>query len=285
VAPWVPDDFWREWRKTVKATDPQALTVAETWFDSSKFFLGDSFDSTMNYIFRSVVLDYAMGGNAKKLYAQMELMRELYPKQAFYALMNLLSSHDQARSLHVFGWHGDEKSPDALSPANKDAAAIALAKQRLKFALAFQMMYPGSPAIYYGDEVGMSGGDDPYNRGTYPWADLGGKPDNDMLGYFKQVVKLRNDHPILRRGTIDAPLFADDTVIVLLRRLGNEWALTATHNGTAPKTVSFTLPSDLAQVDNLQEVFSGDSSAVKVSVQSKEVTLMFKPGQALFIKR
>ena len=64
VAPWVPDDFWREWRSVVKQTKPDALTVAETWFDASKFFLGDEFDSTMNYIFRNAVLDYANGGDA-----------------------------------------------------------------------------------------------------------------------------------------------------------------------------------------------------------------------------
>ena len=65
VAPWVSDEFWREWRTSIKAHRPDALTVAETWFDSSKYFLGDEFDSTMNYIFRNAVIDYASGRNAK----------------------------------------------------------------------------------------------------------------------------------------------------------------------------------------------------------------------------
>ncbi len=77
---------------------PDALTIAETWFDSSKYFLGDTFDSTMNYIFRNAVLDYAAGADATSAYQNLELMREAYPPQAFYALMNLLSTHDQARS-------------------------------------------------------------------------------------------------------------------------------------------------------------------------------------------
>jgi glycosidase len=104
VAPWVPDDFWREWRKAIKRHKPDALTIAETWFEASKFFLGDSFDSTMNYVFRNTLLDYAGGGKASAGYRNIELMRELYPRQSFNALMDLLSTHDAARALHVFGY-------------------------------------------------------------------------------------------------------------------------------------------------------------------------------------
>ena len=232
VAPWVPDDFWREWRQAIKQHRPDALTVAETWFDASKYFLGDMFDSTMNYIFRNTVLEYAAGGKASDLYPNIELMREAYPAQAFYALMNLLSTHDQARSLHQFGWHAEVRDP----------GVIALAKQRLKLALLFQMTFPGAPAVYYGDEVGVTGGDDPYNRATYPWADRGGKPDDALLADFKRLIRLRNEHPVLRRGSIDAPLLLDAHVIVLARQLGDSWAITATNNAPAPVTVEVKLP-------------------------------------------
>jgi glycosidase len=238
VAPWVSDDFWREWRRVVKATKPDALTVAETWFDSSKYFLGDMFDSTMNYVFRNTVLAYAGGGKARELYANLEHLREAYPPQALYALMNLLSSHDQARSLHVLGWHD--------GPGDKaDAATIEGAKQRFRLAVLFQMTYPGAPTVYYGDEVGVTGGDDPYNRATYPWADLGGRPDEAMLATFRQLIGLRNAHAVLRRGSIDAPAFIDDHVVVLVRRLGNRFALTATNNATQPRTVRVALPAAL----------------------------------------
>lgn len=231
VAPWVPDDFWREWRKAVKATKPDAVTIAETWFDSSKYFLGDTFDSTMNYIFRNSLLEYANGGSAKAFAAQLELMREAYPPQAFYALMNLLSTHDQARSLHVFGWNKDDT----------DESAIARAKARLRMAVFFQMTFPGSPSVYYGDEVGVTGGDDPYNRATYPWADLGGKPDLALLDDFKALIALRNTHPVLRRGSIDAPAFVDEQVIAHVRRLGEHVAITATNNSDAPRVVTMKL--------------------------------------------
>jgi cyclomaltodextrinase len=232
VAPWVPDDFWREWRSAIKAHRPDAITIAETWFDASKYFLGDSFDSTMNYIFRNTVLAYASGGDAAVLYRQIELMREAYPPQAFHALMNLLSTHDQARSLHVLGW------TDGAS-----AEAVALARRRFRLALLFQMVFPGSPAIYYGDEVGVTGGDDPYNRATYPWPDEGGQPDLGLRAYVKSLTTLRHAEPVLRRGSLDAPLHVDENVIVLVRRLGDRWALTATNNADAPRNLVVTLPA------------------------------------------
>jgi len=257
VAPWVPDDFWREWRTAVKAHKPDALTVAETWFDASKYFLGDMFDSTMNYIFRNAVLDWAAGGKAQTLVVNLELMREAYPKPALFAAMNLLSTHDQARSLHHFGWsteHGNLR----------DAAAETRAKQRLKLALLFQMSYPGAPTVYYGDEVGVTGGDDPYNRATYPWPDRGGQPDLALRAEFKRLIALRHAHPVLRRGELLAPLHVDDHVVVLARRLDSAaagavgvaagaaaapptpraaWAVTATNNSEQPRRVRVRLPA------------------------------------------
>lgn len=236
VAPWVSDDFWRAWRKAVKAHRADALTVAETWFDASKYFLGDMFDSSMNYVFRNAVLDYAAGGKAAALAGQLEHLREAYPPQAWQALMNLLSSHDQPRALHHLGWH----------EGVTDSGAIVLAKQRLKLALLLQMSYPGAPTVYYGDEVGVTGGDDPYNRAPYPWADEGGAPDLALRAEFKRLIRMRMDHPVLRRGELAAPLHADDHVLVLLRRLGGEWALSATNNAEVAQRVTVRLPPEAA---------------------------------------
>ena len=258
VAPWVPDDFWRAWRSAIKQHRPDALTVAETWFDASKYFLGDMFDSTMHYIFRNTVLEYAAGGRARSLYPNIELMREAYPPQVFYALMNLLSSHDQARALHQFGWHAD----------TTDGKAIAEARQRLKLAVLFQMTFPGAPTVYYGDEVAVTGGDDPYNRATYPWADQGGKPDADMLTTFKQLIGLRNQHAVLRRGTIDAPLYLDDHTIVLLRRHGQQLAITATNNSPVEQTVAVKIAVDLQGAR-----WTDGLGAAKFSFSNGELTL------------
>ncbi|MFY7865958.1 glycoside hydrolase family 13 protein [Roseateles sp.] len=234
VAPWVPDAFWGEWRAAIKAHKPDALTIAETWFDASKYFLGDSFDSTMNYIFRNTVLDFAAGGDARKLYPNIELMREAYPPQAFYALMNLLSSHDQARALHALGYQDEG-----------DTAALQLAKRRLRLAVFFQMVFPGGPSIYYGDEVGVAGGEDPYNRAPYPWADLGGQPDLALLADTQALVAMRHAHPVLRHGSLSAPLHLDAELIVLARQSGKRAALTALYNGTDARSHKLKLPAQL----------------------------------------
>jgi glycosidase len=246
VAPWVPDDFWREWRRAVKRHRPEALTIAETQFEASKFFLGDEFDSTMNYIFRNAVQDYANGANASAIYRNIELMRENYPPQAFYALMNLLSTHDSARALFEFGYRD----------VRADAATIVLAKRRLRLAVLFQMIFPGAPAVLYGDEVGVTGGEDPYNRVTYPWPDRGGKPDTALLADYKKLIRLRKDHAVLRHGSLDAPAYIDDHVIVLIRRDGAHLAITATNNDDVPHTVSVPLPAD-RKAAHLTDALSG----------------------------
>jgi cyclomaltodextrinase len=246
VAPWVPDDFWREWRSVVKQTDPQAITIAETWWDASKHLLGDMFDSTMNYIFRNAVLDYAAGGPASASLRHLELVREQYPPPAFHALMNLLSTHDQPRALHRFG-------DTRIGGPMVDAATVARAKRRLELAVLLQMAYPGAPAIYYGDEVGLTGGDDPYNRAPFPWADQGGQPDEALHAQFRRMTAMRQAHPVLRRGTLLAPLALDtpdEAVVVLARHLGEgshggpqaTWAITAFNNAETPRTVRVQLP-------------------------------------------
>ena len=236
VAPWVPDDFWREWRTAVKQTKPDAVTIAETWFDASKYLLGDTFDSTMNYVLRNAILDFANGSDARTLVANLEHLREAYPHQAFHALMNLLSSHDQARALHVLG------GPQGASPELTQKA-----KQKLRLATALQMSLPGSPTIYYGDEVGVTGGDDPYNRMPYPWADLGGQPDMALRDDFKALLKLRRDKTVLRRGELSAPLISTSNSLVLTRHFDKEYVVMAFNNSEKIQTHTFKVPSALWQ--------------------------------------
>ena len=269
VAPWVPDDFWREWRQVVKKTEPDALTVSEVWFDASKFFLGDEFDSTMNYIFRNALLDYANGGDAHRMVANLELMRESYPPQTFHALMNLLSTHDSPRSLYVFGDVDGQSTP----------AQVALAKQKLRLAVFFQMTYPGSPAIFYGDEVGVTGGPDPMNRGTYPWADLGGRPDDALLADFRRLTRLRADWPVLRHGTLLAPLHVDDHVVVLARRDGTAWAITATNNGDAPCTLTIPLPPEAPEA--WSDALSDGSASIDASGRTLTLTVPARFGRVV----
>lgn len=256
VAPWVPDDFWREWRTAVKAHRPDALTICETQFEASKFFLGDEFDATMNYVFRNAVEDFANGIDARRAYRAIELMRELYPPQSFYAQMNLLSTHDSARALFDFGWRDE----------HADAGTIALAKQRLRLAVFFQMTFPGAPAVLYADEAGVTGGDDPFNRVTYPWADLGGKPDAILLADYRKLIRMRHEHAVLRHGSIDAPIHLDEHLIVQLRRDGDTWAIVAMNNDRVPREFEIALPTELRG-----RTFSDSASGHKVAAAGERL--------------
>ncbi|GAA0637224.1 glycoside hydrolase family 13 protein [Brevundimonas lenta] len=234
VAPWVPDDFWREWRTAVKARDPDAVTIAETWFDSSKYFLGDTFDGTMNYIFRNAALDIAGGGVVAGDYRNIELMRELYPAASLRASMNLLSTHDTARSLWLLGDHGD------------DPVKAADARRRYRLAVLMQVAWPGAPTVFYGDEVGVTGGEDPDNRRTYPWADQGGQPDLAMYADIRRLLSLRKEHPILALGDLGTPLHVDAHTVVASRTLDGTVALIAVNNAETERVIEVALPADLS---------------------------------------
>lgn len=263
VTPWVSDEFWREWRKEIKKDFPEALTVAETWFDASKYFLGDTFDSTMNYIFKHTMIEYGNGEDARKVVEVLEMMRENYPPEAFYSLMNLLSSHDQPRALFFFGYENDNQRLNKINEA----------KEKLILTVFFQMTYPGAPAVYYGDEVGVTGGYDPFNRGTYPWRENGGNPDRKILNEFQKLIKLRNDYEVLRRGSIET-IYVDENVIVMLREYNGEYALVATNNSNQTKTVeldlsNYQLPSILKDPLNRNKKVPIDNGKLSLTIQPR----------------
>ena len=241
VTPWVSDNFWREWRTAIKKRFPDAFTVCEVWFDASKYLTGDMFDSTMNYIFRQAVLDFARGKNAKKSMDALEMLRENYPPEAFTHAMNLISSHDLPRAYWELGYK---------KPGSKKKQT---ASQKLRLAMAFQFFYPGLPAIYYGDEVGMTGGHDPFNRGPYPWKEDGGDGgDRAVLSYIKKLVSLRKKHPALAKGDF-TPVYSDKHLIIFKRSYGNQSLTVVLNNSKEAQP----LPTEIL-TSAKQELFNGE---------------------------
>ena len=227
VAPWVSDEFWREWRKEIKKAYPDAFTVGEIWFDSSKYLVGDMFDSVMNYIFRQAVLEFASGENAEHVMDKLEMLRENYPKVAFYRLMNLISSHDLPRAIWELGYknYGDQNYEEI--------------KNKFLLAVAFQFTYPGAPTIYYGDEIGMTGGEDPYNRGPYPWEEDGcNYGDMQLIEKFKTFGEMRNKHPVFATGEIRT-IYNNEHIIAFERWNDKERAIAMFNNGN--ENVSFSI--------------------------------------------
>ncbi len=170
------DDFWRRFRNKVKGINPNAYICGEIWEDASHWLQGDQFDAVMNYVFRKNVLDFFAHDSitVDQFDSSMQGLRERYAASATSVMFNLLGSHDTARALQECG-----------NNANK-----------LKLSVLFQMTYPGAPVIYYGDEIGMTGGMDPDCRRPMAWTNV----NSNLFTYYKTLVAARNKYSALRTG-------------------------------------------------------------------------------------
>ncbi len=217
VANEVPDHFWRRFRQEVKRERPDAVIIGEIWGDASHWLRGDMFDSVMNYPWRGTILDWVAFRriSPSTLDDRLRLLAMTYPRAVTYGMYNMLSSHDTPRLRTLCG--GDWR------------------KVRLAFLL--QMTLPGAPAIYYGEEVGMEGGNLPDNRRPMQWNP---SPEGEALReYVKSLIRLRKEAPALRRGEWTT-LLTDDrqNVYAYLRKHQNERLLVVINNGERQASVS-----------------------------------------------
>ncbi|RXZ81527.1 alpha-glycosidase [Paenibacillaceae bacterium] len=178
VANEVDHHFWRAFRKQVKSANPDAYIIGEVWSNSLMWLLGDQFDSVMNYPFADKTLGFftesAMDGAA--FANEMGALLMCYPQQTNEVIFNLLSSHDTPRVLTRVG--GD--------------------KRRLKLSVVFLMTYIGTPCIFYGDEIGLQGDDDPDCRQCMIWNP--DEQDRELFDFYQLLIRLRLDNPVLRHG-------------------------------------------------------------------------------------
>jgi glycosidase len=235
-----PNGYWESFRSVVKAANPQTLTISETWQKDStllRMLRGDRLDTTMNYRLRDAVLallapqsfdskGFADSGHqisVSDFADRLASIREDYADATYYSLMNLLDSHDTERLLWTL-------TPGEETTASKegDAAHLAAGKLRVKLASLLQFTVPGAPTVYSGDEVGVTGDDDPDDRRTYPWADLGGRPDTNLLAHYSGLASLRAAVPALRDGDFRVLLANDaDETVAYGRKTGSQVAVVA----------------------------------------------------------
>ncbi|WP_139995183.1 alpha-glycosidase [Paenibacillus paridis] len=180
VANEVDHAFWREFRNTVKAVNPDAYILGEIMNDALPWLLGDQFDAVMNYPFTKACLDFFAHNRigARQLANKLSGQIVGYPKQANEVAFNLLGSHDTARLLTLCGG----------------------STERMKLAILFQFTYPGAPCIYYGDEIGLDGKQDPDNRKCMEWDPK--KQNDELLDFFKRTIRLRQQYSALQDGAI-----------------------------------------------------------------------------------
>ena len=230
VADELPDWFIEKIRAVMDEAAPDSLLMGEVWEDAStkvaysqrrKYLLGSELHGVMNYPFRTALLAYLKGGNADDFRDAMETLRENYPHDAFYSAMNFLGTHDTPRILTMLGadqvpQSKDERAAFRLSPEQRKKG---LALVRLAALILFT--FPGSPTVYYGDEAGMEGCEDPFNRGAYPW----GHEDKDLKARFSLLGQLRKQRQSLQSGSIQW-LCASGSLLAFARELPQERTVT-----------------------------------------------------------
>ncbi len=206
VAPDKSHEYWQEFRPQVKSANPNAVIVGEIWDDASEWLLGNEFDSTMNYRFRRALLGFVNGEmsdpnqgtirglNPSEFDSVMQSIKEDYPTPAFQAMMNLVGTHDTQRILWAL-------TPGERNREDKEfnAANLAEGKAKLELLAIVQMTMPGAPTIYYGDEAGLTGDTDPDDRRPFAWDAI----DQDLLGHYSALIRIRNQHSYLRTGSYD----------------------------------------------------------------------------------
>jgi glycosidase len=204
-----------------------------------KHILGGHCDGLMNYPFRNAALSFFRGGDGADFVRDMEALRENYPPFAFYSAMNSLGTHDTPRILTLLGADMDYggQSRDWRHSYRMDPERYALAKERLMAAAALLFAFPGAPTVYYGDEAGMEGFEDPFNRRTYPW----GEEDQDLLNWYRALGALRKAHSALRRGDIKY-LIGRKHLLAFTRSDGAETLVCTFNAGDRPARM--TIPLD-----------------------------------------
>ena len=253
VADELPDDFIRELHQAVRAADPNAVVIGEVWEDGStkiaygvrrRHILGGHCDGLMNYPFRNGLISFLLGADAACFRDAMETLRENYPPFAFASAMNFLGTHDTPRILTLLGVGSDCRENTKAWRANfrMDAGQRALALARLRLGALVLFAFPGAPTIYYGDEAGMEGFEDPFNRRTFPW----GAEDKALSAWYAALGQARKSLLPLRRGDLRW-LRAEGRVLAFSRTWEGETVIAAVNAGDAPEQ----LPLDGAFRDRM----------------------------------
>ncbi len=251
------DDFWREFREVVKTANPDAYIVGEIPTEAQRWMQGDMFDAVMNYQLTHACLAFFGGGRIDRALAEGMLgldvpetmdaaqfarraqeLLSIYPQEFAYAQLNLLDSHDM---------------PRFLSLVSEDT-------QRLYLAYLFMMTYPGAPCIYYGDEIGLTGGVDPMCRKAFPWSESAW--NTNLRDKIRDLTLLRHAMPVLRTGAY-LPLLSQGSLLVYARKDSEDVVIVAINLDNSPQTISVRVDGLLADDTLLQDQISDKQAEVK----------------------
>ena len=237
----LPIDFVNLLIKKIKSVNKDALVIGEVWEDASTkvsygelrpYLLGDQLDGTMNYPFMNAIIAYVRDGDEKFFKDAVQSILENYPKETVYCLMNSLGTHDTVRIINALsdvrahGWSKTHKLGYKLPDSEYEKA-----KKKLYLASVLQFTLPGIPSIFYGDEAGLQGFDDPINRRPYPW----GSEDKEILAHYKKLGRIRRENRVVFSGGFN---MRDENGLVAYERAGgDDEILIAVNAGADDKTI------------------------------------------------
>ena len=234
VADELPDEFILALRNRLKQINKKALLIGEVWEDASnkisynkrrEYFTSGELDSVMNYPFKNAVINFVKGlDNGNGFKETVMTILENYPKEVVNSLMNMLSTHDTVRILTELNNKQIESKAERAEYKMSDAERETAIK-KLKVASFLQFMLPGMPSIYYGDEIGTEGYEDPFCRRFFDWTRT---KNNSLLEFFKALSKIKNKCLPIKKGNIE--FIKSENGVLIFNRIYKGKSLTAAVN-------------------------------------------------------
>ena len=236
VADELPDVFLDDLRCAVKEENEDAIIIGEVWEDATnkfaynerrRYLLGRQLDSVMNYPFADAILNFVRFENAGYFFDQIMSIIENYPPQVLNVLMNHIGTHDTERAItRLAGPDNDGRDREWQHNHNTLTSYDYLKGiSMMKMASLIQFTLPGVPSIYYGDEIGMQGMKDPFNRACMTWDNQ----NTELLKWYKRLGEIRNGFGVFVDGEF-VPVYCDNSSIAYERRDDNEAVLVAINN-------------------------------------------------------
>ena len=225
----VDHEFWRTFKKTIKKANKNAVIIGEIMHEASSFLRGDQLDSIMNYPFKLAMVDFFAHNNisAEEFDSVLALNRSLYMDSITKQMWNLIGSHDTMRF---------------LTECKDDV-------DRMKLAISFQFTYLGVPYIYYGDEVGVTGGIDPFSRKCMIWEK--DKQNVELLNCYKDMIKFRKENKAVVYGEYRT-LYCKDNVLVYQRTYEDSVCTFAINNNSHNYYLQITMDGEFKDIGNLK---------------------------------
>ena len=286
--------FWKKFRKAVKAANPNAIILAEHYGNAKDWLAGDEWDTVMNYdAFMEPISWFLTGmqkhsdefredmlGNAGAFFGAMKYAMSEFSNSSLSVAMNQLDNHDHSRFLtrtnHCVG-----RVEDLGSNAAEDYVDVAT----LREAVVMQMTWPGAPTLYYGDEAGVCGFTDPDNRRSFPW----GRENKELTDFYRAIIQIHKDYQVFQNGSL-RELYAAQNLMSYGRFTDQDQAIVIINNGHEDATIDIEVwPTGISKDENvvLKQIFytsqDGDVAAEEFTVTGGLLNITIRPKGAMIL--